>query len=332
MQTDKMTMNLRKINNKKGVAMSFNWIFAILAGGFILFLAIFSAGKFIRTSEQTLYTETAASLISLFDPLETGLASGKAHEIGFKKKSKLYFDCEENLNPPFGKQTISFSEQTFGDTYGERGQRVSIKNKYIFSQDVVEGDDVYIFSKPFFMPFKVTDLVMVTSQDQNYCFWDSPESVKESLQGLNMKNIIFMNSSSECEGVNVCFGTSQTVCEVKVFEDQGYLIQRESGKRVYFAGDMIYAAIFSSPSMYECNVKRIKVKFDYLAQIYLDKIQIIERKDCNSNIGARLSTMLGGVEDSRALHGLFMTAQDVDSINRQAKSGCQVYYNNNFDI
>jgi hypothetical protein len=325
-------MILRKIKNKKGIAMSFNWIFAILAGGFILFLAVFSAGKFIRTSEQTLYTETAASLISLFDPLETGLASGKAHEIGFKKKSKIFFDCEENLNPPFGKQTISFSEQTFSDEYGERGQRVSIKNKYIFAEDVVEGDDVYIFSKPFFMPFKVTDLVMVTSQDTDYCFYDSPDDIRESLEGLNMRNIIFMNETNKCEGVDVCFGTSKTSCEVKVIEDQGYLIKRESGKRVYYQGDLIYGAIFSSPTMYECNVKRIKVKFDELAKIYLEKIGIIERKDCISNLGGKLSVMLGGIEDSRALIGLFGLAEDVDSVNRQAKSGCQLYYNSNFDI
>jgi len=77
---------MKKRVDKKAIAMSFNWIFAIIAGGFILFLAIFAAGQFIRTGEQTIYTETAASLISLFDPLETGLASGKAHEIGFKKR------------------------------------------------------------------------------------------------------------------------------------------------------------------------------------------------------------------------------------------------------
>jgi len=321
-------MKIRKIGDKKGIAMSFNWIFAILAGGFILFLAIFSAGKFIRTSENTLYTETAASLISLFDPLETGLASGKAHEIGFKKKSKIFFDCEEDLNPPFGKQTISFSEQTFGEKYGERGQRVSIKNKYIFADDVVEGDDVYIFSKPFFMPFKVTDLVMVTSQDEEYCFYDSPEYVQDNLEGLSMENIIFMNSTSKCEGVDVCFGLSRTVCDVKVIEEQGYLIK--NGKRVYYVRDMIYGAIFATPSMYECNVKRIKVKFDELAKIYLDKIAIIERKDCNSLIGPKLSTMLGGIEDSRGLIGLSNLAEDVDSINRQAKSGCQLYYNGGF--
>jgi len=322
-------MILKKINSKRGMAMSFNWIFAILAGGFILFLAVFSAGKFIRTSEQTLYTETAASLISLFDPLETGLASGKAHEIGFKKKSKIYLDCEEGLGF-FGKQTISFSEQTFGDTYGERGQRVTIRNKYIFADDVVEGDDVYIFSKPFFMPFKVTDLVMVTSQDQDYCFYESPEYIQESLEGLNMKNIIFMNLTNECEGIDVCFGSSRVGCEVKVIEDQGYVLKKDSGKRVYYVGDMIYAAIFSAPTMYECNVKRIKTKFDELAKIYLQKIAIIERKGCNSNIAGKLGTMIGGIEDSRGLLGLYTIADDVDSVNRQAKSGCQVYYNSNF--
>lgn len=308
--------------------MSFNWIFAILVGGFILFLAVFSAGQFIRTSEQTLYTETAASLISLFDPLETGLASGKAHEIGFKKNSRIYFDCEEDLGY-FGKQTISFSEQTFGDKFGERGQRVSIRNKYIFAEEVVEGREVYAFSKPFFMPFKVTDLVMVTSQQDNYCFYGSPDDFREDIEGLNMKNIIFMNGTNECEGTNVCFDGSAG-CDIKVFEDQGYLLKE--GKRVYFVGDLIYGAIFSNPDTYECNVKRIKTKFDELAQIYLEKISIIERKECSSNIAGKLAGMLGGIQDSRSLIGLFILAEDVDSINRQAKSGCQVYYNNNFDI
>ena len=74
------------MKNKKAIEMSFNWIFAIIVGGFILFIAIYGAGKLIRTSEQSVYTETAASLVSLFDPLETGLASGKASEISFNKK------------------------------------------------------------------------------------------------------------------------------------------------------------------------------------------------------------------------------------------------------
>ena len=110
-----------------------------------------------------------------------------------------------------------------------------------------------------------------------------------------------------------------------------YVVKKSSGKKVYYAGDLIYGAIFSDAEIYECNVKRIKVKFDELSKIYLDKISIIERKDCKSNIGSKLSSLLGKIEDSRGLIGLNAAAEDIDSINRQAKSGCQLYYNGGFE-
>ncbi|MEK6830647.1 MAG: hypothetical protein AABX77_01315, partial [Nanoarchaeota archaeon] len=320
---------IKKIN-KKGIALPFNWLFAIVAGGTILFLAIFAAGKFIRTSEQTIYTETAASLISLFDPLETGLASGKAYEIGFKKKSKIFFGCNENLNPPFGKQTIFFSEQTFGETYGEVGKEVSIKDKYIFSKEVVEGEKVYVFSKPLFMPFKINDIVILTSSDDKYCFYDSPEEIKESLEGLNLKNIVFVNETLVCNGINVCFKEKRK-CDIVVNENQGQVLNKLYKKRVYYAGNLIYGAIFSSPEIYECNVKRIKNKFDELANVYLDKIKVIEREGCQSNIGQKLSKVLGPINDSRELIGLYNEVQEIDSINRLEKSGCQLYYNAEFE-
>jgi len=322
-------MKLRRLE-KRGIAMSFNWIFAIVAGGIILLLAVFAASKFIRTSEQVIYTETAASLISLFDPLETGLASGKAHEIGFKKKSKLFFTCDEDLNPPFGKQTISFSEQTFGETYGEKGQEVTIKNKYIYSEGEVEGKKFYVFSKPLFMPFKITDLAIITSADTSYCIHKSPDYFRESLEGLNLDNIIFMNATSICEGVDVCFDDTTRACEIRVIESQSYIINKKYGKRVYYVGDLIYAAVFSSPEIYECNVKRIKVKFDELSKVYLSKIKVIENKDCQSNLGPKLASLLGGINSSRGLIGLYNEVQEVDSINKFAKSGCALYYNSNF--
>ena len=326
--TGLLTLKFKMYKKKKGIAMSFNWIFALFAGGIILFLAIFAAGKFIRTSEQTIYTETAASLISLFDPLETGLASGKAHEIGFKKESRLFFDCNENLNPPFGRQKIAFSEQTFGESFGERGQEVSIDNKYIFTENIVEGKKVIVFSKPLFLPFKVTDLTILTSADENYCFYNSPDYVKESLEGLNLQNVVFPNETLDCIGINVCFNTGD--CDINVFEQENYVINNKYGKRVYYVEDLIYGAIFSSPEIYECNVKRIKSKFDQLSLIYLDKIEIIDRKGCQSNVGPKLASLLGQLKDSRDLLIWYNEAQDIDSINNLARSGCVLYYNTNF--
>jgi len=214
--------------------------------------------------------------------------------------------------------------------YGERGERVSIYNKYIFTKEVVEGQTAYIFSKPFFMPFKVMDIIVVTSADDNYCFYNQPEYIQEDLEGLNLKNINFPNSTSTCEGTDVCWGDLRSGCEIRVYDELGYVINREYGQRVYYVGDLIYGAIFSSPEIYECNTKRIKRKFDELARIYLDKIQIIERQDCKSNVGSKLNFLLGDLEDSRGLIGLYQEAQDIDSINRLASSGCQLYYNTNF--
>jgi hypothetical protein len=313
------------MKRKKAIAMSFNWIFAIVAGGFILFLAIYGAGKFIRTSEQATYTETAASLTAVFDPLETGLASGKAHSIGFKKDSKIFFDCNSKLNPPFGKQYISFSEKTLGDTYGERGGKVSIVNKYLFADDIVEGKSVYIFSKPFFMPFKVADLNMVISGSEEYCFHDAPESVREDLESLNLNSIIFVNETNECEGTDVCFERSG--CDI-VVEDDHVKKRRE---RMYYTGDMIYAAIFSSPDIYECNFKRLKNKFNEVAKIYTKKIEIMERQGCLPTIGAKLQALIDReVHSSSDILEFNAAIEEIDSINRLSNAGCMVYYNDNW--
>lgn len=313
------------IKNKKAIAMSFNWIFAIIAGGFILFIAIYGAGKFIKTSEQATYTETAASLSSLFDPLETGLASGKAHLINFKKDSKIFFDCNEKLNPPFGKEYISFSEKTLGDEYGESGGKVSIVNKYLFADNVVDGKSVYVFSKPFFMPFKVADITMIISGSEEYCFHDAPEKVREDLENLNLNSIIFVNSTSKCEGVDVCFKGGN--CDIVVEENH----VKKRRDRLYYTEDMIYAAIFSSPSIYECNFKRLKNKFNEVAKIYIQKVNIMERQGCMPTIKDKLQTLVDrDIQTSKDILEFSAAIEEIDSINRLSNAGCMLYYNSNW--
>ena len=42
--------NRRAFKNKKAIEMGFNWLFAIIVGAFILFLAIYASSKFITPS------------------------------------------------------------------------------------------------------------------------------------------------------------------------------------------------------------------------------------------------------------------------------------------
>jgi len=316
--------------NKKAIAMSFNWIFAIIAGGFILFLAIYFAGQFIDTAEQESYTETAASLSVLLDPLETGLASGKANLINFNKESKIFFDCTEKLNPPFGKQYISFSDKTLSEEYREEGGKVPILNKYIFAEDVVEGKNIYAFSKPIYMPFKIADMSIVISATKKYCFYDAPEDIQEDLENLNLKSIIFMNSTSECEGIKVCFDTTGG-CDIIVNELRKEVYNKKNKERVYYSGDLVYAAIFSSPDIYECNIKRLKSKFNELSKIYLEKIKIMERQGCLPTIGGKLSLLIDrDIRDSRDLDIFIRDVEEIDAVNRLSNSGCMLYYNENW--
>src|SRR3989344_2803023 len=47
----------------------------------------------------------------------------------------------------------------------------------------------YIFSKPFEFPFKVSDLIYLTSENEKYCFDNAPENIAEEILQLNQGNL-----------------------------------------------------------------------------------------------------------------------------------------------
>jgi len=307
--------------------MSFNWIFAILAGAFILFIAIYASSKIIDIGEKTIYTETAASLISLFDPLETGLASGKASEITFAKEARIFLDCNEDANPPFGEQQILYSEKTFRNEFAEAGEHIKIKDKYVFGDKIIQGKKLYYFTKPLFIGFKVSDLLMIYS-DKVYCVYNADDNFRDDIEGLNLKNIFFPNNTEKCEGIRICFDGNKN-CDIQIYDKEKFLIKE--GRKLHYDNELIYAAIFSSPDIYECNVKRIKERYDELANIYLNKIEVIKRKECEPTLGPKLAASIDyQVRNSRDLVLFFDLADEINSINQRAKEGCKLYYNINF--
>lgn len=313
-----------KMKDKKAIEFGFSWIFAILAGSFILFLAIYAATKFIGTQERVLYTESAARIVALLDPFETGLASGKSSEINFKKETRIYAEsCSYIDNKPFGKQSISFSEKTFNEKYGEKGEVVPIKNKYVFMENIVEGKKMYVFSKPFFMPFKISDLIIISSGE--YCFYDAPDEFIEEIEGLNIKNMHFPNETEKCSGTKVCF-KDYSNCEIRVYESDKYV--QKASKKLYYYKDLLYGAIFSSPALYECNVKRLMNKLNELGLVYNDKIKIIERKGCMPRIKNKLLDLMNNAKAlgySSDLIKLGEYSEEIDSINEMADPGCKLF-------
>ncbi|MDP2925902.1 MAG: hypothetical protein Q8N99_06025 [Nanoarchaeota archaeon] len=312
------------MKQKKAIEMGFNWLFAIIAGGFILFIAIYTAGTLINVFQKEQGTVTSKRFISNFDPLATGFAAGEGNNgITFNKNSRFYFECDELLNPPFGRETISFSEQTFGKKWSDRSDQVPIKDKYIFSEDALEGKKFFMISFPFSMPFTIAEVIIISSS--SYCFYDAPYKIRENVEDLSMGNVVFPNLSSEkCTGVKVCF-SGGSKCDARVSLGGSYV--EKDGEKMYYYDNLLYGAIFSSPEIYECNVKRLMNKMYELGQVYNQKIKIIERTGCEAKIGLKLNAITSSaknITNSQALIFLGNQADEINIINDEA-GGCRLY-------
>ena len=81
------------MRNKKALEMGFAWIFAILVGGAILFLAIFSSSRFIDVSEKEINTKTAQAFLNVLDKVQTKSESGTSDILLLNAESRIYTSC-----------------------------------------------------------------------------------------------------------------------------------------------------------------------------------------------------------------------------------------------
>ncbi|MCW8966115.1 MAG: hypothetical protein OQK82_05455 [Candidatus Pacearchaeota archaeon] len=303
---------------KRGfLQISFAWLFAIIVGAVILTLAIYGVTKTVDIGETTVDAKTAKEISVLLNPLETGFEIGKTTTIILPAETRIYSRCNSLGN--FGKQGISVSQKSFNQ-WTETDVEVSFENKYIFSDNYVEGKAFYIFSKPFEFPFKVTDLLYITSSKDNYCFVNAPYDVKEELDALGQKNIFTENCENISNRITVCFGSSEE-CNVTVRYNYGQV--EKDGEILYFETDaLMYAAIFSDVSNYECQIKRIMKRVGSLADIYSDKENFISSKGCNSNLEiylTQLSNSANSLTSSASLDNIWITVEELEEKNKLNK-------------
>ena len=137
---------------------NFVWMFAIIAGGAILVLAIYGATKVEDTQRFQTDTEIAKSLAIITDPLQAGFAEGSFGKISFRQETRINNIC---LDGKFGRHKISVSTRSdVGEEWNIPGEKVPVHNKYIFSSERSSGKEYYVFSKPFEFPYKIADCLV----------------------------------------------------------------------------------------------------------------------------------------------------------------------------
>jgi len=298
-------------SNKKG-DFDFEWLFAIVAGAIILMLAIYGVSKIGDAQRYTTDSGVAKQLTILTDPLQAGFADGSYGKVIFNQESRINNKCD---NVGFGTNSISISTRSsVGEEWKRPGAATSTA-KYIFSSNLQQGKEFYVFSKSFNMPFKVADLLFVNSK--KYCFVTSSETsaIENELNGLNMGNIE-VGSRNNCsdDSIKVCFNSR---CNISIYGncdssgcnsvfDEGYV--EKDGKRFNYVGSLMYAAIFSDYDIYNCNVKRLIYRTANIAKVYAKKADLMNSRDCNTNLQSDMEFLASVINSS-----------DLDSVNSIAK-------------
>jgi len=267
-------------NNKGQIQIPFAWLFAIIVGTTILFLAIFATTKIVKTEQIVLDAQTAKQIGILLNPLETGFESGKTTSMTLATETRIHNRCNNEDN--FGKQIIRVSQKSF-NKWTDTDVNIGFSNKHIFSDNYVEGRKFFLFSKPFEFPYKIADVIYLTSSEKIYCFEDAPLEIENELSNLNQKNLLLEGCPKN--SIKVCFFGSGCDIEVNV----GSRFVDKNSERMYFDDDaLMYAAIFSDPEIYECQVKRLMQRGEQTTQLYFDKASFVSREGCNTNLNLDL--------------------------------------------
>lgn len=334
-----------KLDSKRGYEFGFAWLFAIIIGAVVIFLAIYIAVQIVQTKQLEQETFQGKQIGVLLTPVETNLEQAKSAIISVPDETKVFNGCENpSLGNPFGSQKISVAtKKAFSDEWDDsQGIESTFHNKYLFSDSPVQSDkEFYALSKPFKLPFKIADLIILLNDKQKYCFDQNtiPYEVKKELNDLAIPSIE-IKPLSQCsqESLTVCFSSS---CDISVSIDgnskQGTVIHKNIPPIYYINSlgsdkfGMMYSAIFSDSTIYNCQVQRLMAHVSLLSKIYdanldyLDPISSCSFSGLNNALEAlRTSASTASSQlNKNALQDVYEKAEEV--WNQNERITCKLF-------
>ena len=307
------------MKNKRGFEFSFGWMFALIIGGVILFLAIYATVKMIGTERNVQSAEVAKQLGILLIPAETGFGEGKSiPSIKFATETRVYNNC--TTKGVFGEQLISVATSpSLGKKWTSPGIAINYPNKYIFSSSVIEGDEINVFSKPFSFPYKTGELLFIWSNKEEFCLINPPGEIEKEIESLGLKNINFTQEITDCKKKSrkICFYNSLPECDVVINSGDNSIIWKD-GQTSFYDGSLIYGAIFSEPKLYECQVQRLMKRASELAYVYLDKSNSLSARTggCSQGLQIYLSNYGKNAANATSSYALIENKFASDELKR----------------
>lgn len=317
----------------KGLEFNFAWIFAIIVGAAIISLAIYGASNFIKTERKIEDSSKGVELSALLRQLETGIEQQGTAKINNNVKIRITNGCtmqgDTLSEKTFGTQKIQTSVASGLDSeeFANKGIPFESQSIYLFSNKTIEGKEFNTLTKSFEYPYKVADLVMVWPSTYKYCFINAPDNMIKELENTNI-GLNFSNSKSNCPtgSIKVCF--AQTGCDIDV--SQSLKNVKKAGKTINYdsiESALFYAAIFSDPELYECQVQRLAKKASTLGRIYSEKASYGAALGCSAETLQPIIDSLSSQLSSATNSNVFSQTEQLKEELKQSNNAliCQLF-------
>ena len=241
--------------NKKGVEITFNWIFVVIAGSVLLMFFVYFAWKQIYLFNKIGANEIVDRVNNEIDAFAIGVSLNKVIEL--PKDVIFSFRCGEVLFKGTRRDTLHLIYAN-----GEFKERFNLwTNAWVF-------------------PFKIDNFYYASNLNRSFFiignedfFFNIPDKFPKfnSLENLKNGDIIvdFTNSN---------FNTRFKENRVLVVDKSRDLITfyPENKKEVFFGEEMIYGAMFSDYEEYGCLKKKSLERLSIMAELYKKKAGLLK--------------------------------------------------------
>jgi len=293
----------------KKAQFQFAWIFAVIVGALILFLAFYFAGTFLLQQRHEQTTVETQFLDIITDPFSYlgSMGATTYKQLELPKEYEIIIECSTSTSMEMlGKNTITLMEKN------EAGIQRNLYNKYLYFEQPFKAKKINALSKPFEMPWRVSDIIIFWPADQEYCFVDAPFKIKNEVERLEIETIKTETKKINCEenAITVCFEGGN--CDVVVYDSK---IEKDDGT-IYYTGDaLMYAGIFSDKLIYDCNLKRLASRLNTQALIYEEKSLSLLQKGCSISYNLQ---NIKEISSQIADPNKFISATSIENLQKEA--------------
>lgn len=165
-------------SNKAQVEIQFNWIFILIVGAIILAFFVTVSLKQKQSSEQ----QMNINFFTNFEKAITGIsaAQGKMYLLDVPNMD-LRYDCTSDCD------CAAYAGTSRAKAVG--GNIFAMNDRIIFSPNRLKGNVVFFWSKDWTFPFRITNLLFMTSPEVKYLIEGTPrgQAIFETLPPIFME-------------------------------------------------------------------------------------------------------------------------------------------------